>query len=98
MKRIEFNKDFYVKSKIVSDYINSDNGTNTEKLQKIQEILIDVIKNDLSEKQRIYITDYFYTNLKMADIAKIHNVNVSTVSRTIKKAKVKIEKILKYYF
>ncbi len=41
--------------------------------------------NKLSDKQRIYIQEYFINNLKYSQIAEKYNVNKSSVCRTIKR-------------
>jgi len=44
------------------------------------------VKNVLTPKQHQYIQMYYIDGLKMPEIAKQMNVNVSTVSRTINRA------------
>lgn len=54
------------------------------------------IANELSETQRAYIDDYYFCNKTMVEIADEFSVNVSTVSRTIKLAEKRLERVLRY--
>lgn len=72
--------------------------TNNDNLKKAKHALIQVIKYDLTERQKEVITLYYYKKMKMSEIADILGLNVSTVSRTIRSAKKKICDRIKYYF
>lgn len=72
--------------------------TNNDNLKKAKHALIQVIKYDLTERQKEVITLYYYKEMKMSEIADILGLNVSTVSRTIRRAKKKICDRIKYYF
>ncbi len=61
-----------------------------------REILADAITTVLSNKQREYALLYFFMGMKMSDIAKSQGVSTSAVSRTISRAKKKLEQVLKY--
>ncbi|MGN1480632.1 RNA polymerase sigma factor [Porcipelethomonas sp.] len=69
-----------------------------EKRAKIKNVMARVIKNDLTARQREIIVLYYYNNKGVAEIAEMLHVCPSTVSRTIKAARAKIYKYLKYYF
>ncbi len=51
---------------------------------------------ELTERQQLMIKMYYIDEIKMADIAKILNVNVSTVSRTINRGLKSLQRCLRY--
>ena len=59
-------------------------------------ILRRVISERLTPIQREYLSDYYFDEMTMRDIAKKHGVTIPTVSRTIKRAKYRISESLKY--
>lgn len=77
---------------------SEDEDESAEKRTKIRNIMAKVIKNDLTARQREIIVLYYYKNKGVAEIAEMLGVAPSTVSRTIKAARTKIYKYLKYYF
>lgn len=54
------------------------------------------IREELSEKQMRYISGYYVDGMDMQEIAALHGVNKSTVSRTIKRARKKLRRVLRY--
>ena len=60
--------------------------------------LREIVKEELSERQKQFIVLYYYENKTMAEIADICGVNVSTVSRTLKRARKNITDRIKYYY
>ncbi|MBE6838812.1 MAG: sigma-70 family RNA polymerase sigma factor [Ruminococcus sp.] len=72
--------------------------SNDDRLRRIAKLaLVDIIKSELSEKQRKYIILYYYKGLKIDEIAKQSGVNKSTVSRTLSRARANIARRMKYY-
>jgi RNA polymerase sigma factor (sigma-70 family) len=57
-----------------------------------------VIEEQLSDRQKQYLVLYYFEDRDMPTIAKMFGVNVSTVSRTINRARQNIFKYMKYYF
>lgn len=55
-----------------------------------------VIREELTENQRCMLMAYYFEKQTMTQIARDRGVNVSTVSRTIKRAEGKVRKFLKY--
>ena len=55
-----------------------------------------VIRGELTENQREMLTAYYFEKQTMTEIARNRGVNVSTVSRTIRRAEEKLRKFLKY--
>ena len=60
--------------------------------------LREIVKEELSERQKQFIVLYYYENKTMAEIADICGVNVSTVSRTLRRARKNITDRMKYYY
>ena len=72
--------------------------TNNETLKKVRHALVEIIKNDLTERQKETVVLYYYKKMNMTEIADILGVNVSTVSRTLARARKNICDRTKYYF
>ena len=81
-------------------YENSSENTNTnsEKLKIAKKALKKVVEEQLSTRQKQVIVLYYYKKLDMPEIARLLSVNVSTISRTLKRARQNIIKYLKFYF
>lgn len=73
-------------------------STNNKDRQKYKEFLIKAINNALTPNQKEYIIEYYVFNKKMKDIAELNNINISTVSKTIKRGTNKIKKLANIYF
>lgn len=70
--------------------------TNTQQMQRLKRALREVIKNDLTPRQKEMVVLYYYEGMSMTRIAEKLNRDLSTVSRTIKRAKRNIHDRLKY--
>lgn len=92
---IQFKQD-----KVVYDYWFSrqfgGESDDCDLLEKISAMLYAAIQLELSEKQRIYFTEYYLEGLTVCEIGDEHGVNVSSVSRTIGRARGRLERVLKY--
>ncbi|MDE6519341.1 MAG: sigma-70 family RNA polymerase sigma factor [Ruminococcus sp.] len=64
---------------------------------RLKKILVKVIQNELTEKQRNIVLMYYYKNMDMTEISKHTGVTVQAVSATMARARLRIYKILKYY-
>lgn len=73
-------------------------STNKKDRQKYKEFLIKAINNALTPNQKEYIIEYYVFNRKMKDIAEQNNINISTVSKTIKRGTNKIKNLANIYF
>ena len=65
---------------------------------KMMEALKNIIVGELTEKQKICTMLYYGEKMKMNDISKELGIGISSVSRHIKKAKIRIKKTMDYYF
>lgn len=78
-----------------SDF-NSDE-TNDKDISKMKKILQRAIEDELTDKQRYCICQYYLQGKNMKTIASQLNVNPSTVTRHIQKAKSRLRHVAKYY-
>lgn len=72
-------------------------NSNSTKISNIKNIVISIIKNELSEKQKNILNMYFIQKMNYSQIANQLNVNKSTISRTKSRAFQTIYRILQYY-
>lgn len=72
-------------------------GSNKADIEKMKHILLKALSEDLTTRQRQCITLYFYDNMKMKEIARVLSLSPSTVTRHIKAAKRRLQKVAKYY-
>ena len=82
----------------VAKYEESVSGTNELEYRKILKILPKIIDGELSERQKKCLTMRYCENLSVTEIAEKLNIDKSTVSRHISRAKAKLKRILRYYF
>ncbi len=83
----------------LKELYNAENAeTNNLIIEKVKHAMNEIIKNDLTKRQKQIIVMYYYKDMKMQDIADELNINVSTVSRTLNRARNSIFKKMQYYF
>ena len=71
---------------------------NSAQHQKMLKLLKKVIEGELTDRQKIWVSLYYGSKMKMSEISKVLDIDVSCVSRHIKKARERIEHTMKYYF
>ena len=82
---------------IVADrYFNGGGNTNAEKRKQAIETINKIMLNELTDKQREYITAYYIGGKKQKEIAKRYGISNTTVSKTIKAGMRKLKKIGRY--
>lgn len=81
---------------LVFDRYNG-SGTNKSELRHRLEIVYKAMKNELTEKEFIALKEYYIFGRKMKDIALDRGVHPSTITRQIRNARNKIQKIARYY-
>ena len=77
------------------NWLNAAGGDNAEELNYTKAAMARAIREELTEKQRAYMMAY-YGGMTMQQVAKKYGVNVSTVSRTIARARDHLRRVLKY--
>lgn len=70
---------------------------NHERVEKAKKLLLFVMKEQLSPRQKQMLILYFFERKNMVEIAAMLNVNKSTVSRTIHRGLEHLKNFLKYY-
>lgn len=70
--------------------------TNSAKIRSAASLLSTVIACELTERQRECVSLYYYSGLTMAEIAARLDINKSSVSRAISRARARIERSMKY--
>lgn len=70
--------------------------TNGETINRLKQNLLKAVNEELTPKQRETLLMYYYENLSMAEIAEKQGVTLPTVSRSITRAKKRLERVLKY--
>lgn len=82
---------------IVADrFFNGGGNTNTEKRKQAIATINQIMLNELTEKQRAYITAYYIGGEKQKAIAERYGISASTVSRSIQSGMRKLKKIGRY--
>lgn len=71
-------------------------GTNEQELEHLKKVVILAIEELLTETQRAQFLAYYVDGMAMADIAGRYGIDKSSVSRTIKRARVRLQRVLKY--
>ncbi len=75
----------------------SSENTNDKDISKMKKILYKAIKNELTEKQRYCVCEYYLQGRSMKSIALELKVNPSTVTRHIQSAKRRLKNVARYY-
>lgn len=65
--------------------------------QELKQILTDIIKNKLDDRERLIITLYYYEELSMKDIAYVLNLTESRISQMHTKIMLKLRKEISKY-
>ncbi len=65
---------------------------------KLRRILLKIIKNELTPRQREIIMLYYFKRMDIASIADALDVTPQSVSTTMSRARLRIFRILQYYF
>lgn len=75
----------------------SSDSTNDKDIFKMKKILHKAIKDELTDKQRYCVCQYYLQGRSMKSIASELHVNPSTVTRHIQSAKRRLRNVAKYY-
>ena len=82
---------------ILFSSFNPNSTTNSESRRKMKEIISKAIVTELTDMQRICLTEHYLNDKKQKEIASELGLNASTVSRHITKARRKLQNIASYY-
>lgn len=78
---------------IFSDEDNSNNSNTSAK-----RIMLKIINNELTERQKQVIMLYYFKNMNIVSISDMLGISPASVSVTLKRARNNIIKYMKYYF
>lgn len=82
---------------IVADrFFNGGGKTNADKRKQAIATINKIMQNELTDKQRAYITAYYIDGEKQKAIAERYGISNTTVSRTIQAGMRKLKKIGRY--
>lgn len=91
--------DSFTESMASIHYYNSlDDGDEDDNYKKMVCSLKSIVEGELTEKQKQCVFLYYGEMMKMKDIADEMGICTSSVSRHIKRARNRIEKMMRYYF
>ena len=65
--------------------------------RKLKKVLLNVIKNELTPRQKEIIMLYYFKRIDIVTIGKQLGITPASVSITMKRARLKMYRILKYY-
>lgn len=68
-----------------------------ENAQKLRRVMLKVINNELTARQKEIIMLYYFKNMTMAAIGKKLGISVQAVSADIARARLRMFRILQYY-
>ena len=72
-------------------------GSNSSERERMKRIIKTALKQELTKRERELLCAYYFLELTMPQIAARYDLNKSTVSRTISRAKRKLQHIASYY-
>lgn len=84
-------------STILFSNYSKDGTTNSESRKRMKEIISRAIVTELTDMQRICLTEHYLNDKKQKEIASELGLNASTVSRHIASARKKLQNIASYY-
>ncbi|MCQ2460236.1 MAG: sigma-70 family RNA polymerase sigma factor [Ruminococcus sp.] len=78
--------------KILSECDESD-----EKAVRTKKLMLNVINNELTSRQKHIIMLYYFCGMSIKDIAVRFSVTPQNISAIIKRARIRLYRVLKYY-
>ena len=69
---------------------------NSAQLGRLKRNLAHALRQDVTEKQREYLMLYYVEGLNLREISERTGVNISTVSRTMKRGRERLYRCLRY--
>jgi RNA polymerase sigma-70 factor (ECF subfamily) len=72
-------------------------GTKDDSKIKLRKILLNVINNELTPRQKEIIVLYYFKNTDTVAISKLLGITPQAVSALMKRARLKMYRILQYY-
>ncbi len=82
--------------RVYMEYLAKDGGDNSRSARRLRENMTRAIREELTDRQSAMLDMYYSEGMSMTGIAEKLGVNVSTVSRTIKRGKNRLWKCVRY--
>lgn len=82
----------------LSAWLTADTDRQDAEYEQMKRTIAMAIREELTQKQREYLTMYYVEKLTMEEIADSCGVNKSSVCRTINRAENRIAKVMRYAF
>ena len=79
----------------LQNWQNEEAGTNDERMYRLRKNLMTAV-DELTPRQKEVVSLFFFDGMKVTEIGKELGLHKSTVSRTLKRAKEKLYRYLKY--
>lgn len=77
-------------------WLRENAGDNRQQLDRLRRNLRRAMREELTDRQRQMVAMYFADGLNMTQIARALGVGVPTVSRTLRRAKARLRRLLQY--
>ncbi len=84
-----------IRDKSFDNYINNLYGTNKKRRRKMYNIIIRIMNNELSDRQKECLS-YRMQGFKLKEISQILKIDISSVSKHIQKGITRIKTIVGY--
>lgn len=94
MKTISYDNTFGMVDMAVYTHMMADD--NREQIGRLKKNLAHALREDITPRQREYMTLYYVQEKNMEEIARQLGVNKSTVSRTLKRGRARLYRCLRY--
>ncbi len=94
MTRATFSLEIFGDRLPIANYYSS--GDNSKKIEKMRKALETAIEAELTDRQRLMVTEFYFNGKNVTQIAKEYNLSKSTVSRHITRSKERLKSALKY--
>ncbi len=73
-------------------------GDNSRQLEEMKKALKRAISSELTERQRIMVSEFYFNGCTVTEIAKKYGISKSTVSRHLSRSRERLKGALKYGF
>lgn len=94
MNRATFSLEIFGDRLPLVDYYSS--GDNNKRIEQMKQALSEAIKTELTDRQRMMVTEFYYGGQSVTEIARNHGLSKSTVSRHLTRSRERLKSALRY--
>ena len=76
--------------------LHEENGDSSEYIRKLKRILLNVINNELTARQKEIIMLYYFKDMDIVRIGELMGITPQAVSAAMKRARLRIYQYMKY--